>query len=78
MLCFGFYVYIHARFSSVENGRHTQKLQWGELGDVLNSLGGSNKTVVQWKKSWDDMRYIQISGFTDHFYTAFYDCASMF
>lgn len=45
------------RLRSVEGRVQTKRL-WGELCNLLNSMGGCRKTVQQWQKVWFDRKYL--------------------
>ncbi|KAG6442832.1 hypothetical protein O3G_MSEX002516 [Manduca sexta] len=41
------------------DGRARAKRLWKEISQLLNSLGGSIKTVQQWQKVWTDRKYLE-------------------
>ena len=43
------------QFSHI-NGKEKQTEKWEEISNILNALGGAEKSADKWKKCWEDWR----------------------
>ncbi|XP_018566805.2 uncharacterized protein LOC108907552 [Anoplophora glabripennis] len=46
---------LKSKFSSTFTHKKAQE-QWSTISEALNAMPGANKTWVQWKKTWGDLK----------------------